>query len=99
MNCNDLEIEYWKKNILDVTGIVKIQDSKIPKQGCCTVLFMRGKKNQWSICYVLERAVYIYWLPQIGGVACHFSNQLGLEKMRKQTGKAARTPTMSLASK
>lgn len=97
MNCNRLEIEYWKKNILDVTGIVKIQDSKIPKQGCCTVLFMRGKKTQWSVCYVLERAVYIL---TSSNRRCGMSFlKSGLEKMRKQTGKAARTPTMSLASK
>lgn len=44
MNCNNLEIKYWKKKYFGY-GIVKIQDSKIPKQACSTVLFMREKKS------------------------------------------------------
>lgn len=63
MNCNDLEIEYWKKNILDVTGIVKIQDSKIPNQGCCTVLFMRGEKKPMKhLLCIRESSIYIDFL-------------------------------------
>lgn len=54
-------------------GIVKIQDSKTPKQACCTVLFSRGKKAMKHLLCIRESS--IYRLLQIGGVACHFSNQ------------------------
>lgn len=96
MNCNRLEIEYWKKNILDVVSS-KFKIAKYQTRGVVLYCSWGGKKNQWSICYVLERAVYIL---TSSNRRCGMSFlKSGLEKMRKQTGKAARTPTMSLASK
>lgn len=89
----------WKLNIGKKYfgyGIVKIQDNKIPKQACCTVLFMREKKSNEAFA-VYQREQYI---STSANRRCGMSFlKSGLEKMRKQTGEPARTPTMSLASK
>lgn len=62
MNCNRLEIEYWKKNILDVVSS-KFKIAKYQTRGVVLYCSWGGKKNPMKrLLCIRESSIYIDFL-------------------------------------